>query len=119
MTAPTPAQTQREHDPADDLVTEEVIIQAASVFTNRVSRTHTVVESIEAALRAVAPMIWQQAYRSAHDEILRAVAAERERCAKIAEKLPHLHSYTSDRLTYGQEVADAVAAAIRARGETT
>jgi hypothetical protein len=58
MTAPTPAQTQREHD-ADDLVTEEMVeaVATALVNINGEEPWGAYCGSVRAALNAVAPMI--------------------------------------------------------------
>jgi hypothetical protein len=102
MTAPTPAQTQREHD-ADDLVTEELCEQFWGAYVGS--------GSYRAALRAVAPMIAARGLELAQIDMgalfPEAVAAEREANAKIAETYP-----------YDVEGSDLIAAAIRARGET-
>jgi hypothetical protein len=90
---------------ADDLVTEEIEERAKRVFG---SPNSIEAEQLIAALRAVAPMI---AARLSYDDKLRtcerAVAAEREACAKIVE------GYERYAFVTGQ-----IAAAIRARGET-
>jgi hypothetical protein len=131
MTAPTPAQTQREHD-ADDLVTEEMVDVAGAVydayrdrFTDRGYEAPGW-ECIQAALRAVAPMIAARATEPAMYQIIAgpAVAAERERCAKIADgkrsEAELVFSSTHDPLSHGALMAsEAIAAAIRARGEPT
>jgi hypothetical protein len=85
---------------ADDLVTAEI----CELFLSHYAHGGTYC----AALRAVAPMI---AARLSYDDKLRtcerAVAAEREACAKIVE------GYERYAFVTGQ-----IAAAIRARGET-
>jgi hypothetical protein len=132
MTAPTPAQTQREHD-ADDLVTEEMVNAAGEAydayrarFTDRGRDAPPGWECIQAALRAVAPMIAARATEPAMYQIIAgpAVAAERERCAKIADgkrsEAELVFSSTHDPLSHGALMAsEAIAAAIRARGEPT
>jgi hypothetical protein len=108
MTAPTPAQTQREHDPADDLVTEEMVEVAKRAKRHNGDDGH---DGMAAALRAVAPMIAARAVAAerAHwdDEEWAAgsaaVAAEREAIAQMVEG-------------FGND--PKIAAAIRARGET-
>jgi hypothetical protein len=86
MTAPTPAQTQHRHD-AGDLVTEEMVDAAFEAWYG-VHHTGNWRGAVEAALRAVAPMIAARAaeftdicgrYRTA------VRAAEREACAQVAD----------------------------------
>jgi hypothetical protein len=81
---------------ADDIVTDEMVDVALAAFDELAdSKGHgfTNLECVHAALRAVAPMI--------RDEV---TAAEREACAWLAEVM-------------GND--PQLAAAIRARGETT
>jgi hypothetical protein len=122
MTAPTPAQTQREHD-ADDLVTEEMVVKASAAYDEV---TNVNFKAMRDALRAVAPMIAARATEPAMYQIIAgpAVAAERERCAKIADgkrsEAELVFSSTHDPLSHGALMAsEAIAAAIRARGEPT
>jgi hypothetical protein len=116
MTAPTPAQTPREHD-ADDLVTEEMIEQCLAAAVAAAPDGER--SAITACLRAVAPMIAARARAQTNEasfgelqaawvhSLNSVVVAEREACAKIAETYP-----------YDVEGSDLIAAAIRARGET-
>jgi hypothetical protein len=104
MTAPTPAQTQREHD-ADELVTEEMIAEAArAAFPGGWELSDKI--RVHDALRAVAPMIAARAAENMAIDSDKFVLAgrelEREACAKIAW----------DKGGY------SIGAAIRARGET-
>jgi hypothetical protein len=120
MTAPTPAQTQREHD-ADDLVTEEMVeaaLEAEDALCAH-GRRVSVEDCMRAALRAVAPMIAARAaeytdicgrYRTA------VIAAEREACAKMLD-----HAAARYMASGNTDIAADcrfIAAAIRARGET-
>jgi hypothetical protein len=112
MTAPTPAQTQREHD-AEDLVTEEILDVAVEAIADPAGDYAQVFrEELRTALRAVAPLIAARVELKLAAEPMRTaearlVAAEREACAKIAEDYANRQSQNS-----------AIAAAIRARGET-
>jgi hypothetical protein len=113
--------TEARDNRTDDLVTGDIIDAGIEAVAARLAESHDDWPLVvEIALRAVAPMIAARAAEHFDCSWVtgHAIVAEREANAKIAESLPHQHSYTSDRLTYGQEVADAVAAAIRARGET-
>jgi hypothetical protein len=117
MTAPTPAWTQREHD-ADDLVTEDMINEAIRVYR----ADERIDKCLGKILRAVAPMI---AARAMDDDKIRdrvvviakrMVAAEREACARLAADMGR--AWEADGI--GDDgAAEAIAAAIRARGETT
>jgi hypothetical protein len=99
----------------DDLVTEE-IVKAATMASLRANSPFAA-DNMLVALRAVAPMIAARAVAAerAHwdDEEWAAgsaaVAAEREACAQIAENVAPSMSGTAGR----------IAAAIRARGETS
>jgi hypothetical protein len=82
----------------DDLVTEEMV-EAFLRAANQVAGPSQVI----VGLRAVAPMIRREVMIPVNYAIASAVAAERERCAQMAG---HLNAHS-------------VAAAIRARGETT
>ena len=48
-------------------------------------------------------------------EIDAAIAAEREACAALTDAWPEQQKYTSDRFTYGSQMATELADAIRAR----
>jgi hypothetical protein len=117
MTAPTPAQTQPQHD-ADDLVTDEMVTLALKAEEDFIAPR----SRMRAGLRAVAPMI---AARAMDDDKIRdrvvviakrMVAAEREACARLAADMGR--AWEADGI--GDDgAAEAIAAAIRARGETT
>jgi hypothetical protein len=100
---------------ADDIVTEEMEERAKRVFG---SPNAIEAEQLIDALRAVAPMIAARARMEANEAsfpeaqrlVSKAVANEREACAKIAEE-----HCTSDLVAL---VCGFIAAAIRARGET-
>jgi hypothetical protein len=123
MTAPTPAQTQREHD-ADDLVTEEMVESARAAlrahpdFVNLIPTTW-----MRDVLLAVAPMIAARAFEQCrHIPGLEGKFAwrvgareEREACAKIAEN----RAEEGECGTWQAQEGLIIAAAIRARGETT
>ena len=83
MTAPTPAQTQREHD-ADDLVTEEMVTMATAAF-HAVNRLQAA-DGIEASLRAVAPMIRREVLIPVNYAMKLAVEQERKACEHIARQ---------------------------------
>jgi hypothetical protein len=108
MTAPTPARTQHRHD-ADDLVTDEMIGDAFCAWHGA---RGTDAERIDAALRAVAPMIVARVARA--DTATQWVAAEREACAKIAAD----RAEEGEHGTWQAQEGLIIAAAIRARGET-
>jgi hypothetical protein len=100
------------HD-ADDIVTEEMIVHAASALCDVPGDLNNVPKYrlADVAIRAVAPMIAARAQdammREWPAQVIR--EAEREACAQIAETL-----------TIGEwdSFRTAIAAAIRARGET-
>jgi hypothetical protein len=103
-------------DTKDDLVTEEMV-KAARAAYEQVESYEFCMIALEDALRAVAPMIAARSRYARTGDLIEAeqvarVAAEREACAKIADKFPRGMSQTL------QAPSDAIAAAIRARGET-
>jgi hypothetical protein len=102
-------------DTKDDLVTGEMIRAAIKAFDDGEERSCTY-DGLEAALRAVAPMIAARAATLAlpvRDEIAR--RDEREACAKIAENRAAKGEYG----TWQAQEGLIIATAIRAQGETT
>jgi hypothetical protein len=109
MTAPTPAQTQQKHDPADNLVTDDMISIVVSAIRSKGCRVDVRAEErLAEALRAVAPMI---AARSC-DHINREATALKEMARELMD------AGWEEAADYVMERSDAIAAAIRARGET-
>jgi hypothetical protein len=108
---------------SDDLVTEEMVGDAFCAWHGA---RGTDAERIDAALRAVAPLIAERASAGAQHVRASAVrradeharADERERCAKIAEKAEPIvasRGTTTDR-NLTRLMAHKIANAIRARG---
>jgi hypothetical protein len=104
---------------SDDLVTEEMVGDAFCAWHGA---RGTDAERIDAALRAVAPMIAGRAQLSSRIEpaVQQLVREEREACAKIADQYKEAIELDGHAWTEGFLVAcESIAAAIRARGEPT
>jgi hypothetical protein len=97
---------------ADDLVTDEMVTMAVGLLFGGPRRAEDY-QAVRAILRAVAPMIAARAAEHFDCSWVtgHAVAAEREAIARFAEQWMEQRAFWPSH-------AEALAAAIRARGET-
>jgi hypothetical protein len=118
MTAPTPAQTQRQHDTPADLVTEEMVDAAMRAIRRYVFMDGDRRIIAEEALRAVAPMIAArliEKHSDTYSALRDARAAEREGCARACDAIAA--QLREDGCEQEVWTAHDCATHIRARGE--